>query len=279
MSTSGAALWTRLIKSYTLVLTSARLVLLVLGHCCAITRSPKERRKGTQERRAQEEVRTQKEQAKGQHYQAGDQPRDTSLPRVQQFSSQTKSSCSAWMEELKSSTLVEQVLQEAQSAISSTEDTQEAKKMWITEVETTLPPLHGEGANFEEYMKHRHAYEQPLSDFYSGNAFHFKKQSGTRRELRMRSTIGSRTVCCGWLWVNWCEEGGRQQGDHRDHRDRVGQVFVKYQAFLFAWDLSRIFCAKGTVYSYVFCSIVAFIPTLHCLLVCGHAHRAILSSG
>lgn len=159
----------------------------------------------------------------------------------------------------------------------------EAKKLSITEVEITLPPLHGEGANFEEYMKHRHAYEQPLSDFYSSNTFRFKKHKWDAKRAKDEEY---RRITDSLLRMVGGSIGARTEEDNKVIIGIIGiigigsgQVFVKYQAFLFAWDLSSIFYAKSTVYYNLFCSIVAFILTLHCVLVCGHAPRAILSSG
>ncbi|KAF9187611.1 hypothetical protein BGZ51_001195 [Haplosporangium sp. Z 767] len=57
----------------------------------------------------------------------------------------------------------------------STESSTEAEELSISKIETKLPPLRGEQADFGAYVQHRNAHKNMLDTFYNGNNFKFKR--------------------------------------------------------------------------------------------------------
>ncbi|KAG0074328.1 hypothetical protein BGZ93_004539, partial [Podila epicladia] len=79
-----------------------------------------------------------------------------------------------WMEAQKAKTL-KTSMQPAQSSAPSTESSMEAKELSINKIETMLPPLCGEQADFDAHVQHRNAYKDALDTFYNGSNFKFKR--------------------------------------------------------------------------------------------------------
>ncbi|KAG0226138.1 hypothetical protein BGW41_004258, partial [Actinomortierella wolfii] len=79
-----------------------------------------------------------------------------------------------WLEMQKRNKFTESTTQAGSSSTSSS-NIHQAQPSSISEVESTLPPLHGENAAFAAHMNHRSSYLQPLDAFYNGNGHIFKK--------------------------------------------------------------------------------------------------------
>ncbi|KAF8923272.1 hypothetical protein BGZ58_003142, partial [Dissophora ornata] len=89
-----------------------------------------------------------------------------------------------WMEAQKAKALKETSTQPAESSTPNNESSTKAEELSIRKIETEYPPLHGENADFDTYVQHRHAYEDELDNFYNSNNFKFKRHKMYARAAR-----------------------------------------------------------------------------------------------
>lgn len=107
----------------------------------------------------------------------GDRLRFFNLAVKQKAVSQPTFKHRRWMEAQKNDP-------EQQPSTNNTEAATETSRPSISDIESALPPLHGQGASFAAYVQHRTAHRQTLDEFYNGNNFRYKKHKWDAKRAR-----------------------------------------------------------------------------------------------
>ncbi|KAF9923361.1 hypothetical protein BGZ65_008931 [Modicella reniformis] len=89
-----------------------------------------------------------------------------------------------WMGTQKSAAKMDPVEQDVQPTSNSSQATVETQKLSISDIETALPPLHGENANFAAHMKHCNTYKDALDTFYNGDNYLFKRHKWNAKRAK-----------------------------------------------------------------------------------------------
>ncbi|CAO3571066.1 unnamed protein product [Mortierella alpina] len=97
-------------------------------------------------------------------------------------------------------------------------DTAEAtpEVLSLRDIESAMPHLRGDGANFHDHAQYRKEHEDHLASFYNGKRHRFKNISACPEKPGKESMSGSLIRCCVW----WDTVGGTI-GERRKDEDKV----------------------------------------------------------